>query len=269
MQKISKATLAFTAVLCLLFTIQLASAEVRPLTFSNGSLKGSYAVLLEKWRSSSSSNPEGLVGVFSFDGAGDVTISSFTANKGGTITTGTGSGTYSVAGNGTGSITVSLSNGDQGTLSIVLDAAGKGFQMILTNCSGGCGTDVISGTAVAMGGSSFSNASLKGPFEFLTTRWTTSQDSNAHTSVGILTFNGVGKVKASVTTDDAGTVKTIKATGTYSVNSDGSGSLALQGTSGSASFAFAIDSAGKGAQLLKTSVSGDGTTVDTGTATHQ
>ena len=137
-----------TTLSCLIAGIDVASASAQP-AFNNGSLKGSYSVLLTKWRSDTTSNPEVLVGVFDFDGAGNLTITSFTDNTGGSITSGTGSGSYSVKGDGTGSIAVSLSNGDQGTFSIVIDAKGKGFQMILTVCKNGCGSSVLSGTAIA------------------------------------------------------------------------------------------------------------------------
>ena len=107
---------------------------------------------------------------------------------------------------------------------------------------------------------------MKGAQELLTTQWTSSQNSNAQIDLGILTFDGAGNVKASVTQDSAGKVTTIKATGTYSVNSDGSGSLMLTSKQGSITFAFAIDAAGKGMQLIK-SVSGD--SVQSGTTTQQ
>lgn len=237
-----------------------------PPAFGNGSLKGSYGVLLTKWRSDPSASPEALVGVFNFDGAGNVSITSFTDNDNGNITTGSGTGGYSVNRDGTGVMTLGLSNGDNGTFSMVIDAKGKGFQMMLTACNNGCGTSILSGTAVATGGTSFNNASLKGAQEFLTTTWTSTQNSNAQLDLGILTFDGAGNVKAAVTQDNAGTVTTIKATGTYSVNSDGSGSIVLSSNHGSTTFAFAIDSAGKGLQLIK-AVSGD--SVQSGTTTQQ
>jgi hypothetical protein len=242
-----------------------ASAEP---AFSNSSLKGSYGVLLNKWTSSSTSKPEVLVGVFDFDGAGNISITSFTDNNGVTITTGTGSGTYSVKKNGTGSMSVNLSNGDSGGLSLVLDAKGKGFQMILTNCQNGCGSGVLSGTAVATGGTSFSNASLKGGYEFLTAKWPSQQSASAQNDLGIFTFDGAGNVKASITEDKAGKVTTITASGNYSVNSDGSGSMSLTGTQGSFTFAFAINTAGKGSQLIMTT-GGGGDTVQSGTITQQ
>jgi hypothetical protein len=234
-----------------------------PPAFSNGILKGSYSVLMNNW-TSDPSRTEDLVGVFNFDGAGKVSITSFTDNKVGTLTTGTGTGTYSVNANGSGSMSITLTNGDAGIFGIVINAAGKGFQMMCTNCGGD--PNVLSATALASRGSSFSNASLKGNYEFLSTQWPTPQDSNAQNDLGILTFDGAGKIKASITQNAAGKVTIIKASGTYSVNSDGSGSFTLTAKMGSITIAFAIDSGGKGFQLIK-AVSGGA--VQSGTATHQ
>ena len=234
-----------------------------PPSFSNGSLKGSYSVLMINW-TSDPNKTEDLVGVFNFDGAGKVSITSFTDNKVGNLTTGTGSGTYSVKTNGSGSMNITLSNGDSGIFGIVINAAGKGFQMMCTNCDGD--PNVLSATAVATGGSSFSNASLKGNYEFLSTQWPTPQDSNAQNDLGILTFDGAGKITASITENVAGKVTIIKASGTYSVNSDGSGSFTVTAKTGSITNVFAIDSGGKGFQLIK-AVSGG--SVQSGTATHQ
>jgi hypothetical protein len=257
--------LAAIATVAYLIAGPIISRASAPPAFGNASLKGSYSVLLTKWRSDPSSSPEALVGVFNFDGAGNLAISSFTDNNNGNITTGSGTGGYSVNRDGTGVMTVGLSNGDNGTFSIVINAKGKGFQLMLTECNNGCGSSILSGTAIATGGASFGNASLKGAHEFSTTTWTT-QNSSAQIDLGILTFDGAGNVKASVTQDSAGTVTTIKANGTYSVNSDGGGSIVLTSKQGSTTFAFAIDSAGKGLQLIK-AVSGD--SVQSGTTTQQ
>ena len=266
--KLHKLTVSGLAAMLLLASLlappNVSSASVRP-TFTDASLKGPYSILLEKWLSDQNSKPETLVGVFNFDGNGNVSISSFTDNNGGTVTTGTGTGTYSMKSKGTGSIKASLSNGDSGTFSIVLDANGKGFQLILTRCANGCGSGVLSGTAVASGGSSFSNASLKGKYEFLTVRWPSGQNPDSNNVIGILNFDGAGAVTASATQDDAGNVQTITASGTYSVSPDGSGTMTLTDKQGSIAFAFAINSAGKGSQIIGTT----NDEVQSGTTTRQ
>ena len=105
----------------------------------------------------------------------------------------------------------------------------------------------------------------------LTVKWTSSQSSNAVNTLGILTFDGISKVTASLTSDSAGTVTKVNASGTYSVSSDGGGSLTVtdkQNNSGTIS--FVINSAGKGSQLMLTACSsGCSNEVVAGTATHQ
>jgi hypothetical protein len=73
-------------------------------------------------------------------------------------------------------------------------------------------------------------------------------------------------VKASLTQNEAGKVTIIKANGTYSVHSDGSGSMALTSKQGSVTNAFAIDSGGKGLQFINATSGG---AVQSGTITHQ
>jgi len=266
--------LPMAALLCAAFvTLIWPASTAEPLKFSNSKLKGSYSVLLNKWLSDPSSFEEAIVAVFNFDGAGNVTISSFTDNEGDVVTTGTGSGTYTVNSDGTGTINVSLSGGSgtftSGTFTIVLNAGGKGFQTILTTCSPLCGQDVFSGTAVATQETSFSNASLKGTFEFLNLKWAI-PPTNANNVLGLLTFDGTGNVAFSATSDIAGTVTTLSGNGTYSVNADGSGSIALTSGSSSIGFAIGINSKNTGLQWVDTGCSGCGSgQVETGTATHQ
>lgn len=270
MQK--KARFTFTALICM-FLVSLAAAQVHPAVYSNSSLKGPYSFLTNKWLSDQSNNPCASLGIANFDGVGNFTVSS-TQNCAGTINTLTGSGTYSVAKDGTGTMTGTLS-GISGTFTdaIVLNSAGKSAQMVQTSCTF-CGNDtsVEAGTAIAVGGSSFKNASLKKGYEFMLTKWTSSQNSDADCTVGIATFDGKGTAKFSGTDVSAGSVQSITASGPYTVNSDGSGSVTATDQNGNTiTIAFVINSAGKGLQLLKIFESGGHgmNEVHTGTATKQ
>jgi hypothetical protein len=159
----------------------------------------------------------------------------------------------------------------------VLVAAGKGFQLLTTSCTG-CDTSVYNGTAVKMDASSFSNASLKGNFEYMYVKWTSSQNSTAASSLGRLTFDGVSKVKGSGTFVEGADVGSFNLAGTYSVNSDGRGSLIVTDQlNESFTFSLVINSAnaltsvGKGVQLMVTGCNSCNLTgaVRTGTATKQ
>ena len=272
MQKVRAARLILAVLLCLFLVTLSASAQVRPAKYSNKSLKGAYSFLADTWLSNPSDSPQSSLGIFSFDGAGNLTVT-VTINESGTVMTGTGTGTYSVAKTGTGSMNITLSFGNTVTFAIVLDSAGKSFQFLQTSCTGcgGTSTDVDEGTATAMGASSFSNASLKGSYEWLALKWTSSQNSNAAVRVGTATFDGVSNVNTAGTQVIAGQASSYSASGTYSVNSDGSGSMNMTDKSGGTfTVSLVINTAGKGFQHMITASSGDFTGyVSDGTATKQ
>ena len=238
--------------------------------FNNGSLKGSYSFLMAKWTSTSSENAWNVLGIITFDGVGDVS-GSYTENEAGTLSTGTLSGTYSVNSNGTGSITLTTPSGV--TIALVIDASTKNIQLLETDCSKKPCDYVNSGAAIAQVSTSFSNASLKGAFGWLTNKWTSDPSQQAEAQIGLASFDGAGHMKVTGTDNTAGTVTTFKVTGTYSVNSDGTGSYALTDSKGhKTDGVLVINAAGKGSYLMHTVLpcgSSCGNMVMSGSATHQ
>jgi len=256
---------------------QATAAQAHPAVYSNSSLEGPYSFLVNNWLSNPSDSPVGNLGIMNFDGAGNLTISD-TINISGTVGTYTGTGTYSIAKNGTGTLSFTLpAAGLSVTNAIVADSGGKSAQILTTSCTG-CSntTDIYSGTAIAMGASSFSNASLKGSYEWNMEEWTSSQSPTAQCRLGTMTFDGVGKVTSSGTLNTGGTVASYAGSGTYSVNSDGSGTINLVSKSGNLTISFVVNSASatglgaKGLQQMVTAYSGSLTGyVNDGTATKQ
>jgi hypothetical protein len=254
-----------------------ASAQAHPAAYSNKSLKGWYAVLGNKWLSNQDDNPNASLSIVDFDGAGNLS-GSMSVNTAGTVSAYTVSGTYSVSKTGTGTMNMTLS-GVSGSMTsaVVLDSSGKSFQFVQTACTF-CGddTNISTGTGIAMGASSFTNASLKGSYEFMIMMSTSAQNSQAEAAVGVLTFDGVGKVQGSLT-DVSSTVQSSTLTGTYSVNSDGSGSwtAAASANGDAVTFSFVVNSASsngtgaKGLLMLKTAEPGHSNWPFSGTATKQ
>jgi len=267
----------FTVLICALLLTLLASAQVHPAAYSNGSLKGSYSILTNTWLSSQSDNPCASLSIANFDGVGTFTVAIY-QNCAGTVNRYSGSGTYSVAKDGTGSMNIAPS-GIRGsaTEAIVLDSRGKSFQFVQTSCTYcGSNTDVTSGTAVAMGASSFSNASLKGNYEWMKTKWTNAQDSGVDVTLSVMTFDGVGNVKGSGTNVYNGSVQNFMFRGTYSVDSGGDGSITVNDQNGNTViFVFVVNSASstglgaKGLQLVNVPESPGLNDVYSGTATKQ
>ncbi|HUI40700.1 MAG TPA: hypothetical protein VL523_01910 [Terriglobia bacterium] len=101
----------------------------------------------------------------------------------------------------------------------------------------------------------FSNASLRGGYSFLIDRWTADVSTDQFAMVGVMNFNGAGKVNGSYTSISANVVASGPLGGTYSVSSTGSGSIDLT-TGSSAQFAITLNSTvsgvAHGVQLLET-----------------
>jgi len=101
----------------------------------------------------------------------------------------------------------------------------------------------------------FTQATLKGSYGFLTNLWTASASTSQFAMVGALTFDGAGNVTGSFTSITWDTVSTGTLGGTYTVNSNGTGSMHFT-TGSKALFSIALNSivggVAEGMQLLQT-----------------
>jgi len=109
--------------------------------------------------------------------------------------------------------------------------------------------------ALSAQAATYSKASLKGSYSFLTNLWTANASTSQFAMVGVLTFNGAGAVTGSYTSTDGGVVQTGTLGGTYTVNSNGTGTLTFT-TGSTAQFAINLDSTAAkvahGIELLQT-----------------
>jgi len=250
-------------------TIALA-LSTQAATFSNASLKGSYSFLTNLWTANVNTNEFAMVGVLTFDGAGNVT-GSYTSFTGGVIQTGTLGGTYTVNSNGTGAITFTTGSTAQFAINLDSTAAkvAHGVQLLQTNDSN---NEIVSGTAVLQSttAETYSVASLKGNFALQRNRWTADVSQPEAAGLDMYAFDGKGNVKVSTAYVLGGAFSTSTSTGTYTANSDGSCSVSL--TSGvQAAFVLNSVAAGKpkGFQFLITAGYGNRNTPMTGTALKQ
>lgn len=245
------------------------AAAATPPAFNNGSLKGSYETLLTVWTSPENVTNQGYLGILTFDGVSAVT-GSFTINTGGTITTDSFTGTYSVKTNGTGSLSMTDSQSNAVDLALVLNSTATNLQLLQTNPNGS--TAVMNGTATSQVATSFSNASLKGTYGFLENKFDTTSDPNSSepdSTLGILTFDGVSKVVVSFTDEHKGTVVTTTGSGTYTVATNGTATAVLTlSNSRTIDFTMVLYSSGKAMQILGTNCN-CGNAVLVGTAVRQ
>jgi len=241
--------------------------------FSNASLKGSYS-FLTNLRTPNVSTPQfAAVGVMTFDGAGNVT-GSYTSISDHSVQGGALGGTYLVKANGTG--TLSLTTGLTAQFAITLNstAAGvaQGVQLLRTDDTS---NEVTSGTALLQSTTAgkYTVASLKGNFALQYNPWTDDASLSEDGGVGIFSFDGKGNVKGSVTIMFGGGKFGGPVKATYTVNSDGSGTITGIGKH-SLQIAFVLNTVAagqaKGLQFLDTNTGdGSGNLVITGNALKQ
>jgi len=224
--------------------------------FNKASLKGSYSFLVNTWTAESNTQ-DATVGVMTFDGAGDVTAP-YTSVSGGVVQTGTATGTYTVNSDGTGAINFTA-GGYTPQFAIALNSTAAkvahGMQLLRADTTTNLvdsGTALLQSTAAA----TYSVASVRGNFSLQLSTWLADGTLEQNGIVGIISFDGKGNIKGSYTDMHGGVLSTGTFTGTYTVNSDGSGSMSLVGA-GNSQLAFALNSVtagqAKGLQLLSTS----------------
>jgi hypothetical protein len=250
----------FRAVITFAVMMIFSASMAEAVTFTNASLTGSYSFMLNARTPDSTVTQSAVLGLATFDGAGNVSANyvSFQRPPGGPTTTSnvTLSGTYTVGADGSGLIT--FTGGLKVALRLDASTAGtaRGVQMLLVTPNPDA--TVNSGIAVQQSPlpKTYKLANLKGKFSYLQNRWTASIAAGAGAAVGILNFDGKGHVA----NDSIGMIAatgpiTSSVSGTYTVNADGTGTITY---TGGGTFDFVITGNGKQIQsLLATSTPGD------------
>jgi YVTN family beta-propeller protein len=187
--------------------------------FGVGSLSGNSVFSVQGLQSGASSSVH--IGDISADGDGDFTAS-FDSNESGTSSTGTASGTYTVASNGRSVLTfTTVSGGGSIQPAIVyLDGVNQGFV--------GFTDGSADGGIIEPGGSGFTNASLNGNY-FLGTSGPT--ENQVHDLSGVGSFDGISAFNATTDESDPGGVLSADnlLSTTYSVASNGRFTFTSQG----------------------------------------
>lgn len=188
-------------------------------------------------------------GVITADGNGNFTSGTQDLNEGGVVSSSSINGTYKGPVDSFGRLTATIGTS---TYSIyIVDGTNlKFFETDLTNF-------ITIGPAYAQGSGSFTDGSLSGTYAF-TTAGTSKQ--GAIVAGGLFTASGSGTLSAgAIDVNNAGTQTTDSPfTGTYTVASNGRGTLTFTGTTGGVSKFASYFTASHGVLLLE---------IDTGTGT--
>jgi hypothetical protein len=109
-----------------------------------------------------------------------------------------------------------------------------GLAVLSVSCRGGGPRLFVPPTVNAAG---FSNASLIGGFGFADSGETFGTAGIKFSEAGVLTFDGAGSFRGTATMNNGGMICAAIVTGTYNINSDGSGSATVTQTPDAASSA--------------------------------
>jgi hypothetical protein len=108
--------------------------------------------------------------------------------------------------------------------------------------------------------SAFTKASLKGSYGFLLNRWTADLNKNQEGDLGVVTFNGAGKVATSFTSVSGGVASTTTLSGTYTMKATGIGAATFTTTGGPVKFVLALSSTVGGvAEVVQLMITNDAT----------
>ena len=229
-------------------TIGLGRYELQSGTFSNATFAGNYAF---GSRGDTANNLLGAhtVGVFSADGAGNISSFNFDAMRDGTLTSnGNFSGnTYAVASNGR--VAVALNSG----------AATQVYWLVNNTRAFFLASDptsAVDGTADLQNGSGFSNSSVNGQFAFLNDGVQLGGNPlgivNFYDRVATLQFNGSGGLTFNEFINVSGNASTPGfLSGSYSTSSNGRMTGKINGSGNNVNLVFYLVS-GQQAYMLQT-----------------
>jgi len=210
-----------------------------PSAFSNTALAGPFAFSLSGI--DAVGNPLSVAGIFTSDTAGNITGIDDSNDAGGVLTNDPLTGAIPVASNGRGSATINTARGASTFAFYVVDATH--FKLVEVDSGLGLGGDAFRQTGP------FSNASVSGPFAF-TLAGVDNLSLSPFATGGILTSDGAGTITSGTQDfNDGGSVTTnVGLTGSYSIASNGRGTLNI--VTGAGTFTFTIYPSSGGVLIL-------------------
>jgi hypothetical protein len=213
--------------------------------FSLGSISGGYSFVFSGIDITNIGAQVG--GVVTADGNGNFTSGTLDVNDGGVYTTSPISGTYTAPDSfGRTTVTINSSNEPMPFTFTFYIVSGTNLKWTETDCY-----YITNGLAYAQGPGPFTDASLSGTHVFSTAGTST---KGAVVAAGLFTANGTGTLSNGVIdVNNAGTQTTDGTyTGSYTVASNGRGTLTLTGTTGGISMLNSYFTASNGVLLLET-----------------
>jgi hypothetical protein len=202
--------------------------------FNNASFTGNYVFQFNGI--DSSSNPMGEIGLFTSDGAGNITAGSEDKSDFGVTSFNPAlTGSYSISSNGRGTLALSNPSGSSNFIVYVISA--NKINLIEVDPSP---SSVLSGVAEKQASQAFSNSTLAGPgYAFLLNR-APSASRGVFDVIGRAKFDGSGNISAGTEEEVGSGVQNTITGGTYNVGGDGRGVMQATTNSGIRLYIFYV-----------------------------
>ena len=260
--------LAFVLALCFAYLtpankLSSASAQVT-------SPNGSYGILVNQWKDANSNNVGALLGLFNFDGAGNITGSyTFVSKNANATATGTLKGNYSGNSDGSNTVHLTFDVGATATAVMAVTDGGTGLQLVVTGGTLAKPGQVVSGTGRIV---SAQGTTPAGSYGFLLNVWPDANNQPLGV-FGVVHLDGANNVTGSYSLQgpDIGPAPASgNFMGTYSINPDSTGTLTANLDIGiTATLAIVVVDGGSGLLMLQTGESDGLGHVESGTARMQ
>jgi hypothetical protein len=209
-----------------------------PAALNAGAVVGNYVFRLGGLDSGGNRMAE--VGVFSADGAGNISNGLEDINDNGSGSSSVAvSGTYTVGAHGRGTEVLNTSLGSANFAIYVVSANRANFIQVDS-----APATVLAGTAEKQPSQGFSAASLSGGYVFLLEH-STSQNLGEFDKAGQIRLDGTGHITSGVQDEDFGNLLVTVTGGSYAVAANGRGTLQEETSAGGRSYTFYMLSANK------------------------
>jgi len=183
---------------------------------SAASLKGKFGFVLTGLDSSFFFTASS--GLLTLNGARSLTGTETTSDNGVITNSVAVTGSYAINTNCSGTLTITPSGGSAQSYAVVIDSTATRLEMIQTNAG-----YTVSGYALAQGTVTCTLEGVKGIYGYYGSGWQTSPSLSPFAIAGEVSVDGLGNLKGFQTSSSGGTILSPTESGTYTVNSDCTG----------------------------------------------
>lgn len=215
----------FKRVVAVVIALAFAAIAHASASCSNANLKGNYGFVLTGLNSSAFFTAS--LGLFVMDGKGSLTGSDTISNNGVIASSVALTGSYTIHSNCSGTVTFTPAGGSKESFSVVIDSKNTRLEMIETDSG-----YTVSGYALVQGAVTCTLLGVKGTYGYGGSGWATAGTPFPTSIAGVVNVDGLGNLKGQQTGSVDGVIIPSTLSGTYTVNSDCTGTTTTMTSKG-------------------------------------